>query len=237
MIKDENVLQLKITLSDIKPAIWRRFLVKNTITFEQLHNIIQKVMGLENYHLYEFVVGTVSIIPDDEGYNAAESSFHTIFKSPEFVKLIKEGEKNGKKVDLDKINEILNNTKRDTPQFDINTSVNILLKKEGQKFKYIYDFGDHWEHKVIVEKIFDKEEGKTYPSCLDGRRNCPPEDCGGVYGYYELMKIRQNRKHPEYKERIVEWLGEDYDPELFVIDWVNAYLQGKKPKAIWMMKK
>ncbi len=103
--------------------------------------------------------------------------------------------------------------------------------KVKQKFLYTYDFGDDWEHEVIVEKILGPEEGKIYPFCLEGERNCPPEDCGSVSGYYNLMEIRKNKSHPEYKRLIQEWLGEDYDPELFVINWVNARLQGKKPKA------
>lgn len=239
MIKDEKILQLKIMLDGIKPAIWRRFLTKDTVSFEQLHNIIQKVMGWENYHLYEFSIGGVSIIPRDEGYNFAESSFHTLFNSPEFMKMLEKGAKNGKKMDIDKMNEILKNAEKNKPKnkFDVNTRVNLLLGSEGQKFNYTYDFGDSWKHELIVEKITPPEEGKKYPLCLEGERACPPEDCGSVPGYYELMKIRKNKNHPEYKERVAGWLGEDYDPELFVADWVNAYLHGKKPKAGWMMKR
>lgn len=92
-----------------------------------------------------------------------------------------------------------------------------LLKTEKQKIKYTYDFGDDWEHLIVLEKILEKEGSKKYPACIDGKRACPPEDCGGVWGYEELLEIRKDKKHPEYKEKIVDWLGEDFDPEYFDI--------------------
>jgi len=62
---EEAIYQLKITLKDISPPIWRRFLVKNNITFHRLHTIIQDIMGWENYHLYEFKVNEVYISAPD----------------------------------------------------------------------------------------------------------------------------------------------------------------------------
>ena len=115
--------------------------------------------------------------------------------------------------------------------------VKLRILKSRQKFSYTYDFGDCWEHSIMVEKILEKDNSKKYPICLEGERACPPEDCGSVPGYYNLMKIRKNPKHPEYKELIVEWLGEDYDPELFVFDWINARLHGKSPSSVWVYKK
>ena len=76
-------------------------------------------------------------------------------------------------------------------------------------------------HTIVVEKILEKDSSKKYPICLDGARSCPPEDCGSVSGYYNLMKIRKNKKHPQYKQLIEQWLGVDYDPELFVVDWID----------------
>ena len=63
-----NILQLKITLRDIEPKILRKFLVSDSLTFNELHEIIQKIMGWENYHLYEFKIKNIRIIPPDEGY-------------------------------------------------------------------------------------------------------------------------------------------------------------------------
>ena len=105
------------------------------------------------------------------------------------------------------------------------------------EFLYVYDLGDTWGHTITIEKILDKGNTQKYPICLEGERNCPPEDCGSVPGYEHLLKVRKNEKHKEYKELIVDWLGEDYDPELFIAEWVNAVLHGKKPKPVWVMNK
>lgn len=85
---------------------------------------------------------------------------------------------------------------------------------ENKKAFYEYDFGDGWEHTLLLEKILPFEEGEKYPFCLTGARACPPEDCGGVGGYEYLLEIIKDPNHPEYEERI-EWLGGSFDPEAF----------------------
>lgn len=97
----------------------------------------------------------------------------------------------------------------------------LLLK---QKIGYMYDFGDGWEHKLTVEKILSDKDAVLIPLCLEGERACPPEDCGSYPGYYELMDLKKNKKHPNYKERIAEWLGEDFDFEHFDVDETNKEL-------------
>jgi hypothetical protein len=64
-----------------------------------------------------------------------------------------------------------------------------FLKEEKDKFKYEYDFGDNWEHYIILEKILPVDENTKYPVCLTGKMNCPPEDCGGVWGYSDMLDI------------------------------------------------
>ncbi|MCY3022419.1 MAG: plasmid pRiA4b ORF-3 family protein [Planctomycetota bacterium] len=103
-----------------------------------------------------------------------------------------------------------------------------LLPHAKSKLIYEYDFGDSWEHEVLVEKVLAPETNTRYPVCLDGARACPPEDCGGVWGYAELLKIMKDPKHEEYAERL-EWLGEELDPEAFDVARVNAELQSRKP--------
>jgi Plasmid pRiA4b ORF-3-like protein len=88
------------------------------------------------------------------------------------------------------------------------------LKSGVRRFGYDYDFGDNWEHVVAVEKTLAAVPGQAYPACVDGKRNCPPEDCGGVWGYEELLEILADPAHPEREERR-EWLGGDFDPEEF----------------------
>ena len=174
-----NALQLKITLEGINPKIWRRLLVKDNITFQKVHDIIQTVMGWGNYHLYSFYIGKERI--------GLPSKFD---------------------------NDLLNAKK-------IKLKDMLSLK---QKLGYVYDFGDNWEHTLTVEKILNDKDAALVPVYLEGERACPPEDCGSYPGYYQLMKIKKNKTHPEYRERIVEWLGEDWDFERFNIDEVNKEL-------------
>lgn len=88
------------------------------------------------------------------------------------------------------------------------------------KFEYTYDFGDNWEHLIKVEKFLPKDENVKYPICIDGELNCPPEDCGGVWGFYDLLETIKNKKHPEHKD-MLEWLGGKYDPEYFDKELIN----------------
>lgn len=91
------------------------------------------------------------------------------------------------------------------------------ITEKNQSFGYIYDFGDGWEHKITFEKILPREKGVVYPRCLKGKRACPPEDCGGPWGYENLLEIIKNPEHKEY-EGMMEWLGvedDEYDPEYF----------------------
>ncbi len=86
--------------------------------------------------------------------------------------------------------------------------------QENKKALYEYDFGDSWEHTILLEKILPLETGKQYPMCLAGERACPPEDCGGVWGYENLLEIIGDPNHSEYEDRM-EWLGGSFDPEAF----------------------
>lgn len=79
-----------------------------------------------------------------------------------------------------------------------------IFKTEKQKYTYIYDFGDSWKHIITLEKIVAKTT--LYPVCLKGEGKCPPEDCGGIGGYYNLKEILADKKHPEYEE-YAEWMG------------------------------
>ena len=95
-----------------------------------------------------------------------------------------------------------------------------LFDFPGRVAGYRYDFGDRWLHVVLFEAVLLKERGRKYPACVDGKRACPPEDCGGVPGYYELLQIVKNPEHPEYEEN-AGWLKGHignywpYDPDFF----------------------
>ena len=85
---------------------------------------------------------------------------------------------------------------------------------ENKSANYIYDFGDNWEHKIILEKILPKKNNITYPLCIKGERACPPEDCGGTYGYEDFLKIVRN-PNDEQREEMLEWIGGEFDSEHF----------------------
>jgi hypothetical protein len=95
---------------------------------------------------------------------------------------------------------------------------------EGSRFIYEYDFGDGWRHEVTVEKIVPATPGTQYPICVAGKRACPPEDCGGVFGYARNLEILNDPLHKNHAE-IREWMG-DFDPEEFRLELVNARLAG-----------
>ena len=84
--------------------------------------------------------------------------------------------------------------------------------------RYTYDFGDDWEHDVVVEKVLDRDSTISYPRCTGGRRAAPPEDCGGIWGYAELAQAVTDPTHPGHEDRL-EWLGlgdaADFDPAEF----------------------
>ncbi len=102
-----------------------------------------------------------------------------------------------------------------------------LAPAPSGRLVYTYDFGDDWEHAIVVEAVGPAEPGVAYPRCLTGRRACPPEDCGGIWGYDYLLEILADPTHEEHQERL-EWLGLDsadqFDPAAFDLTRTNAAL-------------
>jgi len=98
----------------------------------------------------------------------------------------------------------------------------------GVTAKYEYDFGDGWFHKIILEGIFLGDPDNQYPICIDGERACPPEDCGGVPGYYRLLEAISAPDNEEHKE-LLDWLGQAYDPDEFT----PQDIEFDDPKARW----
>jgi hypothetical protein len=92
------------------------------------------------------------------------------------------------------------------------------------RFEYEYDFGDQWIHQLIVEERLSPETGVKYPLCVAGQRACPPEDCGGPWGYPEFVEEISNPAHPRHRE-MLEWVGGEFDPERFDRGTVNRELR------------
>lgn len=101
-----------------------------------------------------------------------------------------------------------------------------LLSFEKDKIIYEYDFGDDWEHDIVLEKILPYDNKLVYPICVKGKMNCPPEDCGGVLRYAYMLEVIKDPEHEDYEE-LRDWLGEEFDPEFFDIDTVNELLKRK----------
>jgi len=108
--------------------------------------------------------------------------------------------------------------------------LNQIAPREGFKFRYEYDFGDSWLHLVLLEKILPPEPGQDYPLCIKGRRAGPPEDVGGIWGYYSYLEAIRDPKHPEHDEYL-EWRGE-FDPEAFDLEKINAALHGSRQGGV-----
>jgi hypothetical protein len=104
----------------------------------------------------------------------------------------------------------------------------------GKEAVYLYDYGDHWVHRVLLEGFIFKGKGVKYPVCLDGERACPPEDCGGIPGYSNLLRILADPEDEEYEDTLT-WVGKNWDPAAFHPDqvrfdnpykrWVYAFLK------------
>jgi hypothetical protein len=174
-----KVYQLKITLKDIRPPIWRRVLVADC-SLAKLHEVIQAAMGWEDYHLYDFEAG-------GDRYSDPRGMDDLDMEDAGRVKLSQ------------------------------------IAPMEKAKLRYTYDFGDNWQHEVLVEKILPPEEGQTYPVCIAGERACPPEDVGGPWDYMEFAEAIRDPEHERYEE-FLEWRGE-FDPEAFDLDAVNQGLR------------
>jgi len=104
-----------------------------------------------------------------------------------------------------------------------------LLTAERQSLNYLYDFGDSWRHKVVLEKILQRLPGVKYPRLVDGKNRCPPEDCGGLGGYMRLLEVLADPTHEEHNS-MRDWVGEDFNPQEF--DFVRAMqrVSGEEPQ-------
>ena len=130
--KPTQIYQIKITLDNTHPPIWRSILVPGSTTLLKLHDVLQIVMGWQDYHLHMFKIdGLIYGNPEDDEYGDLGTLDESEFK------LIQ------------------------------------VIRRVGQRFSYEYDFGDSWDHTLIVEKILPSQKGARHPLCLKGKRACP----------------------------------------------------------------
>jgi hypothetical protein len=105
------------------------------------------------------------------------------------------------------------------------TRLGDLLRRPKDWCVYDYDFGDSWEHEVLLEEVVPRSSPARCPMVLAGRGACPPEDVGGLPGYYNFLKVIKDPKHPEHED-MMEWAGKDFDPAAFDVQEVNRAFHG-----------
>ena len=179
-------LQLRIELAWIKPVIWRRIIVPESITLPKLHQVIQVTMGWHDCHLHDFdIAGETYGVPDPD------YDFGTPTRSEQRVRL------------------------------------GIALGN-AKSFRYTYDFGDNWEHRIKVEKRLAPEpEFARCAVCIAGANACPPEDVGSEPGYADFVAAMADPMHPDH-ENMLSWSGQPFDPSHFDFTTANLDLQNIK---------
>jgi Plasmid pRiA4b ORF-3-like protein len=176
------VYQLKVSLRDAKPPIWRRLLVPADISLARLHATILSAFGWHggHMHVFETAYGDFGHADRELGHRA-----------------------------------------------DGSVTLEQVAQQVKDKIRYTYDFGDDWVHDIVVEKVLDPDPSTGYPRCTGGKRAAPPDDCGGIWGYEELVEVLADPAHPEHEERL-EWLGladaSQFTPDAFDVEAVNSRL-------------
>lgn len=169
---NDRIYQIKLTLTDSEPLIWRRLLVTATTTLEELHKIVQIAMGWQNLSNYHYRIGK---------------------------------------------------QRSDTEPCLLEMPINEIIRDDLTRFSYVYDLRDGWFHTIEVEMVLPADPQGHYPHCVIGELRCPPEGCGGIWGYNELLEILDDPEDPQYMARWDE-VGGDFDPDHFDVSLVNMQL-------------
>lgn len=165
-----QIVQLQVSLTGVRPPVWRRLLVPGGYTLDRLHRVLQYAMGWQDCHLHSFEIDGVQYgVPDPDG---------------------------------------------ELPLRDeLDARLDTVLGK-GMRFRYTYDFGDWWDHDLLVEDVLAADPDERYPLCLEGERACPPEDVGGPGGYRLFLDAFVDPSHPEH-DAMRAWVVWHFDPAAF----------------------
>lgn len=179
--------QMKVTLLDSDPPIWRRLRVPGNSNLARLDQVIQTAMGWTNSHAHMFAAGPVL-------YGDLEQDWDEDVQDERAVRLA------------------------------------AIANKPGAALIYEYDTGDSWRHEVVVEEVAADAGGAGVgvPLCLGGERACPPEDCGGIDGYYDMLERLRDPGSDDYEETrawIEDATGGPFDPDAFDLEAVNRALK------------
>ena len=185
-----TALRFKISLLEIRPPIWRRIEMPAGRTFWDLHCAIQDAMGWDDTHLHEFRRGPARPgRPYPPGQEAIGIPFDDGY--------------------ADETGET---------RAGWETKLSRHFRKPGDSMIYIYDFGDYWHHRVVLEAKERRSAGISAPACLGGRRACPPEDCGGTGGYQSILSFLSgdlDRSERIYDLETYEYYRDHHDPARF----------------------
>jgi hypothetical protein len=111
-----------------------------------------------------------------------------------------------------------------------------ILKQPGDQIAYVYDFGDNWTHDILLEEILSSvPDGGEVPSCPEGERACPPDDCGGISGYAELLDVLANPDHKEYQDMrswVESMVDGKFDPEALDLKKVNRAIRQNRTRTL-----
>ncbi|MZQ99307.1 MAG: plasmid pRiA4b ORF-3 family protein [Acidaminobacter sp.] len=212
---------IKIELEESNPVIWRRVIMPAGATYRRLHDVIQKVTNFQSgypdsgYHLYEFELPEENrIVTDNE---------EAYLEHQHYVKNKKYYEERLKTMPENMLEFEKNYQQR--LKIDVRKPTGLKIEDYLEKHKeirYNYDFGDNWWFTIRLEEIVE-DYYFGYPTLLDGAESAPPEDVGGIHGFYEFLEAYRDPKHPGH-ESMKDWVGEwgfrEYDP-----NWINDRLK------------
>jgi len=173
--------QIYVELERVKPKVWRRFLVPDTIELPRLHVVLLWGVGWSGGHIHEFEFTGANYVAKEPNSELPDDALDE---------------------DGVTLREALGRSK---------------------SFRYIYDYGDAWWHKIKVEKLVDLDVPMSRAICIAGENACPPEDIGGAEGYEELLEIIADPTHPEYSEQLALF-GSGFDPKEFSLEETNRRL-------------
>ncbi len=212
---------IKIELNDSEPLVWRRLIMPAGATFNRLHDVIQTVTNFKSgypagdYHLYEFDLReeNTRVTNDEEAYQE-----HLHFKKNRKAYEERLRTMPPEHAEFEKVyQERLESEVRKPTGLKIDNYL-----EEQKRILYRYDFGDGWEFIIKLEDIVN-DYYFGYPTLLDGAETAPPEDVGGIQGFYDFLEAYRDEQHPEHKE-MKAWADcqgfREYDSE-----WINEQLK------------
>ncbi len=202
---------IRIKLEHSNPPIWRSVAVPSDLTLRDLHDVIQIVMGWGNEHLYQFTV---------PGKRLVSEEMARLIPIPglDFSSMKANSPKRHFGPDA-------GNPLYGDEEDDASVTLAQVCPKDKSEMTYLYDFGDSWKHLIHVQKITPPNPDKKYPLCVEGQMACPPEDCGGIWGYANLIKnLAKAKRNPRVYEEISERFHDGFDSEQFDIEKVNKRL-------------